>query len=89
MSVPWAIVETSARHAGERGRTMTAIALERELDVEVEATWDGTADVADPLADPADPLADCVRVWCDYSAGPARVVGGFCDHCGARAHDDL
>ena len=36
-----------------------------------------------------DVYADCVRVWCTFFAGPALVVDGFCECCGARDHDCL
>ncbi|KAE8765300.1 hypothetical protein [Georgenia thermotolerans] len=65
---------------------MTAIAL--EVDLEMEQAW-GLADVAEGMADDVDPAADPDRVWCDFSRGPAIVVAGFCEHCGAVGHDDL
>ncbi|GAA1635291.1 hypothetical protein [Georgenia ruanii] len=66
---------------------MTAIAL--EVDLEMEQAW-GLADLAGAVAEDAiDPSADPNRVWCEFSRGPAIVVGGFCEHCGARDHDDL
>ena len=33
--------------------------------------------------------ADCARVWCSFSGGPARVLDGFCECCGACDHDCL
>ncbi len=60
---------------------MTAIALEVDLEqLEAELPQSDTD---------LDPTADCARVWCDFSAGPALVVGGFCEHCGSRGHDGL
>ncbi|MFD1505781.1 hypothetical protein FE374_00720 [Georgenia yuyongxinii] len=63
---------------------MTAIALDVELELEVATLtmWDRTDGAIDPLA-------DCARAWCDDSAGPTLVVGGFCECCGARDHDDI
>lgn len=66
---------------------MTAITL--EADLEREQAW-GRADIAPGMPDDGvDPTSDPNRVWCDFSRGPAVVVGGFCEHCGARDHDDL
>jgi hypothetical protein len=74
MSVVGFIVEVN-RPSRTKGEGMAAITLE------VDLAW--TQD------DTIDPTVDSARVWCDYSAGAARVVGGFCEHCGARDHDDL
>ncbi|WP_127125158.1 hypothetical protein [Georgenia sp. SYP-B2076] len=65
---------------------MTAITLEAEARLETEALW---AVAESARTGSIDALADCARVWCTSSPGPARVVGGFCEHCGARDHDDL
>ena len=34
-----------------------------------------------------DVYADSVIVWCTDGTGPAQLVDGFCDCCGARDHD--
>jgi hypothetical protein len=34
-----------------------------------------------------DAYADCPRVWCSFAGGPARVLDGFCECCGACDHD--
>ncbi|PFG39454.1 hypothetical protein ATJ97_1960 [Georgenia soli] len=36
-----------------------------------------------------DIYADCVKVWCTDCDGPAQLMDGFCDSCGARDHDHL
>lgn len=36
-----------------------------------------------------DPAVEAVRVWCTDGDVAARVVGGFCECCGARDHDWL
>ena len=66
---------------------MTAIAF--EMDLEVEQAWRQAEDPGGGADDALDPAADPNRVWCDFSRGPAIVLGGFCEHCGARDHDDL
>ncbi|WP_418607676.1 hypothetical protein [Georgenia sp. SUBG003] len=36
-----------------------------------------------------DVFADCVKVWCEDCDGPALLLDGFCETCGARDHDAL
>lgn len=46
-------------------------------------------DVAPREEAEVDAYADCARVWCSFAGGPARVLDGFCECCGAREHDCL
>ncbi|UNX55847.1 hypothetical protein MF406_06330 [Georgenia sp. TF02-10] len=59
-----------------------------DLDLELElALAPGRGADSGPDVDDIDPYADPLRAWCPSSDGPALVLDGFCEHCGACDHD--
>lgn len=67
---------------------MTVLEIE-DVGLAPEPAIPESAEVGAHAENDVDVYADCARAWCSFAGGPARVLDGFCECCGARDHDCL